>query len=286
MSDVAQSREALDHFRSKYDTPYSIADLTATVCALCGVRTPDVCASVPIPAVVDQGDKLMGGVGKTEKVLLFCADAMGEHQRTHFPEVFARIEKCAGMGFLSTSVMPSVTPVCYGSIFTGAAPCCHGIEKYEKPILKVETLFDVFAEAGKNVAICSYNTCSIDTIFRGRKVDYYSFTSDEKTFACAMDLLKNSDYDLIICYMYDYDHTMHLTGPFSDAAAVQASLAADRFTAFAEEMDKSWKNFNRALVFVPDHGGHAADESHGTHGMDIPEDMLVNHYYRIREAAK
>ena len=286
MSQTARSREVFDFFRKKYDTPYSIADLTATVCELCGVTPPEECAGTPIAAVVDQGDKLMGGIGKTQKVLLFCADAMGEAQRQVFKDAFARIEKTASFRFLSTSVMPSVTPVCYGTIFSGAAPCVHGIEKYEKVLLSVDTLFDAFARAGKNVAICAYNNCSIDVIFRKRNADYYSFRGDEGTFRCAMDLMERSDYDLIVCYMNDYDHTMHATGPFSDEAGAQAELAADRYEAFAKQADLFWAQYNRAVVFVPDHGGHLVNESNGAHGTDTPEDMLVNHFYRIKPGGK
>ncbi len=282
MSDIARSKEVFDTFRKKYDTPYSIADLTATVCELCGVKAPEQCGGTPIAAVVDQGDKLMNGIGKTEKVLLFCADAMGEHQRKNFPGIFERIEKVSSFRFLSTSVMPSVTPVCYGTIFSGAAPCVHGIEKYEKVVLKVDTLFDAFARAGKNVAICAYNNCSIDVIFRQRNVDYYSFRTDEGSFRCAMDLMERSDYDLIVCYMNDYDHTMHATGPFSKEAEEEANKAADRYTAFTQQADKCWEKYNRAVVFVPDHGGHLVNESNGAHGTDTPEDMLVNHFYRIK----
>ena len=284
MTDIERSKEVFDQFRTQYNTPYSIADLTATVCTLCGVELPQQCAGTPIPSVIDQGDKLMDGVGKTQKVLLFCADALGENQRQYFKDDFARIEKIAGFRILSTSVMPSVTPVCYGSIFSGAAPCVHGIQKYEKPVLKVDTLFDAFARAGKNVAICAINSCSIDMIFRGRNVDYYSFRTDEGSFQCAMKLVAESDYDLIVCYMTDYDHQMHHHGPFSAECVEQAKLAADRFSAFAAQMDQHWKSYNRALVFVPDHGGHPVDETHGAHGENIPEDMLVNHYYRICEA--
>lgn len=283
MNDIERSKEVFDQFRKQYNTPYSIGDLTATICTLCGVDLPEQCAGTPIPAVVDQGDKLMNGVGKTEKVLLFCADALGENQRNHFPEDFARIEKKAGFRFLSTSVMPSVTPVCYGTIFSGAAPCVHGIQKYEKPVLKVDTMFDAFARAGKNVAICACNNCSIDTIFRNRNVDYYSFRTDAASFNCAMKLIAESDYDLIVCYMTDYDANMHHHGPYSAEATAQAKLAADRFVAFAEQMDEHWKKYNRVLTFVPDHGGHPVDEVHGAHGENIPEDMLVNHYYRVCE---
>ena len=96
MTDIERSKEVLDQFRTQYNTPYSIGDLTATVCTLCGVELPQQCAGIPIPSVIDQGDKLMDGVGKTQKVLLFCADALGENQRQYFKEDFARIEKIAG----------------------------------------------------------------------------------------------------------------------------------------------------------------------------------------------
>ena len=284
MSNIEQSKAVFDGFRKNFNTPYSIADLTATVCTLCGVEMPNECAGTPVAPVIDQSDKLMDGVGKTQKVVLFCADALGEYQRNHFKDDFERIDKCAGFRILSTAVMPSVTPVCYGTIFSGAAPCVHGIEKYEKPVLTVDTMFDAFARAGKNVAIVSCNNCSIDMIFRKRDVDYFSFRTDEASFDFSMKLIEEDYYDIIICYMTKYDSMMHKSGPFSPECTEQAKLAADRFCAFAGKLDECWKKYNRALVFVPDHGGHYVDEKRGGHGSDLPEDMLVNHYYRICEA--
>ena len=286
------SRDALDALRKQYQCRYSIADLTPTICHLFGVPEPAECGGIVIPEIADQADKLMDGEGKTERAVLFCADALGEAQRQHFPDDFARIEKTAGFRVKSVSVMPSVTPVCYGSIFTGASPSVHGIQQYEKPVLEVETLFDVFSKAGKNVAILSCNGCSIDMIFRKRRVDYYSYHSnrageltgaDQKAFERTLELIRNDEYDLMLCYMTNYDHQMHLHGPFSAEAAEQAHLAAARFEALKEEMDRSWKQYNRVLVFVPDHGGHSTDETHGGHGSDLPDDMIVNHYYRISE---
>ena len=286
-----ESREALDALREQYQCPYSIADLTPTVCHLFGVPEPAECGGIVIPEIAGLADKLMGGNGKTERAVLFCADAMGENQRQHFPEDFAGIEKIAGSRIKSVSVIPSVTPVCYGSIFSGAAPCVHGILEYKKPVLKVETLFDAFPKAGKNVAILSCNDCSIDRLFRGRKVDYYSFHAnrpgeltgaDRKAYEMTLELIGKDEYDLIVCYMADHDHQMHLHGPFSPEAAEQAHLAAERFRGLAEAIDIYWAKYNRMLAFVPDHGGHYTDETHGGHGSDLQEDMIVNHYYRIR----
>lgn len=286
MADNFQSKEVFDSFRKKYNTSYCIADLTPTICELCGVPPPADCGADAIAAVVDQGDKLMDGTGKTQRVLLFCADAMGEHQKNFYKEEFEQIEKVSSFGFLSTAVMPSVTPVCYGSIFSGAAPCVHGIEKYEKVLLKADTLFDAFARAGKNVAICAYNDCSIDVIFRKKKVDYYSFRTDEGAFDCAMELMKKDAYDLIVCYMTKYDSAMHHHGPFSAEAAAEAKKAAERYVAFTQKADEYWEKYNRAVVFVPDHGGHLVNENNGAHGTDTAEDMLVNHYYRVKQGRK
>lgn len=273
----------LNSFKEKYDRHYSIGDLTPTICAAFNVSEPSSCGAVAIAPIVDQIARTMGE-GKMERAVLFCCDAMGEHQRDHFPEVFNRIEKVAPFRIPSVAVMPSVTPVCYGTIFSGAAPCVHGIQKYEKPVLKVETLFDVMAKANKNVAIVSYNNCSIDTIFRCRNVDYYSFRTDKQCFDCTLELIEKNQYDLIISYMTDYDAKQHKTGCFSPECTEQAYLAADRFEQLAVAIDTHYKNQNRMLVFVPDHGGHVVSENCGTHGFDIPEDMLVSHYYRLQEA--
>lgn len=292
----ADSRDTLDALRKQYQRLYSIADLAPTVCHLFGVTEPKDSGGIVIPEIADQADKLMGGEGENERAVLFCADAMGENQRQHFPDDFALIEKTAGFRIKSVSVIPSVTPACYGSIFSGAAPCVHGIQKYEKTVLQVETLFDVFPRAGKNVAVVCCNNCSIDRILRGRDVDYYSFhgektgsadnalqRADRKAYELTLELIAKDEYDLIVCYMADYDHQMHYLGPFSPEAAAQAHLAAKRFKALQEAMDKYWKKYNRTLVFVPDHGGHYTDETHGGHGSDLPDDMLVSHYYRISE---
>lgn len=277
-----KSAQVLNEFRKKYNCSYSIGDLAPTLCELFNVEEPAACGAVAVAPVVDQVARTMGEKAM-EKAVLFCCDAMGEHQREHYPEVFERIEKIAPFRIPSVAVMPSVTPVCYGTIFSGAAPCVHGIEKYEKPVLEVDTVFDRFAQAGKNVAVVAVNSCSIDMIFRKRNVDYYSFRSDQQSFDCTLELIEKNSYDLIISYMTGYDAFQHKTGCFSPECTEQAYLAADRFEKLAEVMDKFYSDKNRMLVFVPDHGGHLVEENRGTHGFDIPEDMLVSHYYRLRE---
>ena len=288
----SESSSVFDALRRQYRRAHTIADLTPTVCRLFGVPEPEECAGEVISAVADQADKLMEGEGLTERGVLFCADALGDVQREHFPADFAAIERVAGFRIPSISMKPSVTPVCYASIFSGAAPCAHGIMKYEKPVLGVDTLFDAFARAGRRVAILSVCNCSIDTIFRRRAVDYYSFHTQRPGDYTAADQLAvdftrrfiaEDSYDLIVCYMTNYDHQMHHHGPYSPETTEQAHLAAERFAAIHEAMEGGWSGYNRLLAFVPDHGGHATDETHGGHGTELDDDMLLSHYYRIDE---
>ena len=54
MSNIEQSKAVFDGFRKNFNTPYCIADLTATVCTLCGVEMPNECAGTPVAPVIDQ----------------------------------------------------------------------------------------------------------------------------------------------------------------------------------------------------------------------------------------
>lgn len=150
MTESEISAAELDEFRKQYGIQYSIGDFTPTVCALSGVRVPKQSGGIPSESVLGFASKELNG-GKIEKMLLFCPDAIGDVQCKRFPEIFAGVEKLSDVFLPGVSVMQCVTPVCYATIFSGASPSVHGIRTYEKPVLKIETLFDILAEAGKNI---------------------------------------------------------------------------------------------------------------------------------------
>ena len=70
------SREELQSYEQLYRVDHSIGDLTPTVCALHGLTPPETCGGVEIASVVDQAQRLMDGMGKNEKTLIFCPDAV------------------------------------------------------------------------------------------------------------------------------------------------------------------------------------------------------------------
>jgi len=170
-------------------------------------------------------------------------------------------------------------------MFTGAAPEDHGITKYEKPILQCDTVFDVLARAGKRVAIVAVRGSSIDTIFRGRNIDYFSEDYDLQVTDRAEQLISDDRHDVVLAYVQEYDDTLHRTTPFSPEAlqAMRNNVAA--FDRLASTVDHAWSRYNTAVLFCPDHGGHVdPNTGRGTHGAALPEDIEVVHFFGLRRA--
>jgi hypothetical protein len=180
------------------------------------------------------------------------------------------------------SVVPPVTPVCFSTMFTGQPPATHGIRTYEKPILTCETLFDRLLGAGKRVAIVAVRDSSIDRLFRERAIDYFSEEYDPDVTERTLQLIAANEHELLLAYHQEYDDTLHRTTPRHPDAieAMQRHVAS--FVRLAEAVEVAWGSRNRLLGFVPDHGGHIDPVTGtGTHGIDTPEDMDVQHFYGV-----
>ena len=134
-------------------------------------------------------------------------------------------------------------------MFTGAAPNEHGITKYEKPVLQCDTVFDALARAGKRVAIVAVKGSSIDTIFRGRDVEYFSEEYDPQVTSRTEALIEEDIHDVILAYLQEYDDTLHRTTPFSlDALqALRNNIAA--FNRLSTIVHKEWARYDRAILF-------------------------------------
>ena len=69
-------------------------------------------------------------------------------------------------------------------------------------------------------------------------------------------------------------------------AAAALTTAVEYFEHLVADVDQYWKKHPRAVIWTPDHGNHAINDSQSAHGKNIPEDMLVDHYYRLRAAGE
>ena len=274
------------NFPEKLSDFKCVTALTPTICTLANVRIPAQCTEPPLEAVLNEAEKILPAGDKVEKIFLYAPDAVGIHIWERHPEHLKRVQEVAPVRIPVKTVMPSVTPVCFGSMFSGATPDIHGIQKYEKPVLTVETIFNVFPEDNHPTLISSVNNCTIDCIFRRRPITYISNQEDEQVLAYTKLALQNFNYDLVVNYSTGYDKNTHAFGPFSEEALKAFYYNVDSFVSIASWLDTLWKDYNRLLVFCPDHGAHATSDNHGGHGTDMPEDLYIYHFYSIKKKGK
>lgn len=263
----------------------TIQSLTPTVCRLMGIPNPDHSSPVYLQEIVTYANGILQST-PISKCFIFCPDAIGnhiyKHDRIHFENIF----QIASLPVFLSAVCPTVTPVNFASMFTGADPSIHGIQKYHKPVLKLSTIFDSLVAQKRRVAIVAVAKSSIDTIFRERAVDYFSESYDNEVLMRCLSLIENNSHDFIVAYQQEYDDILHKNNVFSDKAIMAVKNHISAFTQISKQMDKYWNANNRLLAFSPDHGAHNINPDQGTHGDDIPEDKEVYHFYSIRKGVK
>lgn len=270
---------------SPVDARPSIASVAPTLCRLCGVSVPFDCGTPPLDAVLGLAVGTLG-TEPVRRCLVFAPDAFGSQLGPARPDLFDRVAAVAPLVVPLRSIDPPWTPVCFASMFTGAAPERHGIRRYEKPVLSIDTVFDAFARAGRRVAIVAVHDSSIDRIFRGRALDYFSEKYDPWVTEKALSLVAADRHDLIVAYHQEYDDVMHATGPLAPRALRGARNHVEAFTDLAAAFDAAWERYPRALVFAPDHGAHPDPATGGgAHGTDADADMDLAHYWAVRSGA-
>jgi hypothetical protein len=259
----------------------TIASLTPTVCETMQIEPPIICEAYAIREVVE-AIRVNKGIDRIEKCLVFCPDAIGFHVNREFPDLIEEVAASTDVTVALNSVFPPKTPVCFTSMFTGALPEVHGIREYIKPVLKCDTLFDALVRAEKKVAILAIEHSSLELIFRAREMNYFAGNNDQQVTEKCIELLEQDELDFIVAYQQQYDDTLHQLNHYCVEAQNAIKNHVQAFIEIMAAWNKYWKDYNRLLIFAPDHGAHYdADLGHSNHGDDIPEDMQVLHYYKF-----
>jgi hypothetical protein len=226
-------------------------------------------------------DKVFGGE-RADRLVMYNPDAIAQWIYEKYPEYLERVKKNSDKEIYLASVMPSVTPVCFGTMYTGAQPCVHGIQKYEKPVIRIDTLFDRAIAAGKRIALITYGKCSLSRIYLERDIDYYHFEEDgiEAVNAKAAEVILRDEHDIIVIYNGNYDAVMHKHGPESTQALAELRVNDHIFGMISDLIKDNWKHHNTLVGFAMDHGCHEIDGGCGSHGLDMPEDINIVHLYK------
>ncbi len=254
-----------------------ITQTAATVAALMGFSMPQG-ADAPNETVLAAAGRYFGE-DRAERVLLYNPDAIALWLYQAYTPLFTPVICQTQMALPVRSVMPSVTPVCFASMYTGLLPEGHGIKAYQKPVLRVPTLFDAALAAGKRAIIISTRGDSISEIFKEREMDYIFCDSAEECNARATQVIGADRHELIVVYNGNYDSTMHKNGPEAEASLAALRHNADSFESLARQAGQVWQGRRYVTAFLPDHGCHEIDGGCGSHGLDMPEDMDIIHFY-------
>jgi len=191
----------------------SLDTLCAALAEIIGVEPPKQAAKAN-EALVNYANEKLGGE-KADRIFMYNPDAVAQWIVEKYPDFITMVTSRCELSLPMRSPMPSVTPVCFGTMYTGAQPEVHGIQKYEKPVIKIDTLFDALVRGGKKVAIVAGSPrCSLANIFLEREaVDYYIMANVEEVNAKAAELIIEDKHDFILAYNGNFDATRHRTAP-------------------------------------------------------------------------
>ncbi len=267
------------------DNKSKITQVAATVAELMGIDSPKNSAKAN-SMILNKAMSSLGESGVYERVLIYNPDAIATWLYDKYGDLFLPVIENSDVLISMESVMPSVTPVCFASMYCGVEPKVHGILKYEKPVLKSDTLFDRAITDGKRCAIVSEVGASISKIFLERNMDYYIYETIDEVNSKANELIKEDKYDIIVVYNGNYDSTMHKFGPESKEALEVLKRNSADFAELVTTARNVWKKYNTFYGYCPDHGCHEIDGNCGSHGLDMDEDMNVIHAYGWWTAGK
>ena len=202
-----------------YDRDFFTDSLTGLCAALCekaGVAPPANAAPASKPLLDELSERY--GDFAADRVLIYNPDAVGDWVMDKYADKLQNSLSLAPIRHRFVTVFPPKTPVCFASMYTGAQPETHGILRYEKPVVTIDSIFDAFIRAGKKPCIVSVKNQSMDRIFRGRDMDYFSEKYDDEVVERALELIKEDKYDLLCVYNERYDDAIHVTHPTSRKA--------------------------------------------------------------------
>lgn len=227
--------------------------------------------------------KTKTGKNTVDKLLIFNPDAIGEEFfKRYETKIFSPLTERADLQVKFLTAVPPKTPVCFATMFTGASPEVHGIRHYEKPVLKIDTLFDAWARAGKKVALVSKGGQSIPRIFAERNIDYFITSCDAESVEKGIELIASDKYDIIEVYNQEYDDMLHVTHPRSYFCLKAAKHYVNSYVKLYDAVKTYWKDYTSLITFSPDHGAHRIGKIFlGTHGSEIPSDMNIVHFFSV-----
>lgn len=169
------------------------------------------------------------------------------------------------------AVMPTITPVNFATMLTGAEQDVHRIQTRDEQ-MQCETLFDVLGAHGKRGAAYGQEPCTMGKMIVpvaqiGRRLPRYE---DDQIVDTLLDSAAQDRPEFIITQLVTTDDVFHKFGPSSPEVVPYLHETDVRLKRLVEEL----RGMDYAILILSDHGQHDGQER-GTHGSDCDEDSLV-----------
>ncbi len=243
--------------------------IAPTVCRVLGVRPPSSAESPPLGEVVET-------MGPTERLAVVVLDAFGvstwEAARGAAPSFDALASRHLGA---ISSVMPTITPVNFATMLTGAHPERHMIRERTQP-LGLETVFHVLRERGRTSATAARALSSLGILISplADRPGIAESNTDEEVTEIAVEALRGRA-DLLWVQLLDIDDAGHLHGPLSPEGMEAVREADGNLRRIAEAAHRE----GYGLIALADHGQHTRTGEDGNpkgwHGTEREEDVRV-----------
>jgi predicted AlkP superfamily pyrophosphatase or phosphodiesterase len=257
-------------FNNKPIQTYPMQSVAPTVAAV---------LSIPSPASAEAGyiEKTVVDLKGVKGVAVLAIDALGYEIFNHFKDCMPCLKSIFENNSATIrSIMPSITPVNFSCMVTGASQEVHKVKSLFSNI-ECETLFQVLRKNGMKSAGLGRKGYTGHELM-GRYADYSTegkAESDEEVEKIFNDYLKTEKPEFIIVQYGATDDQFHKYGPYSDKAR-DAVIKADLWLSRCID---NLKSEGYGIMILADHGQHNNDDkdSHllGVHGGSTDEDCIV-----------
>jgi predicted AlkP superfamily pyrophosphatase or phosphodiesterase len=249
---------------------YPMQAVAPTVAEVLGLDRPDTMEADSIACVVDD-------LSVVKRVAVLGIDAWGlkqfEHWRERMPFVGSLVEKRFAT---LRSILPSVTPVNFGCMVTGAEVVVHGARTRDDTFT-CPSLFSLLREAGRKSAGLGRAGYTGDGLL-GRHAELSAqdmAETDKDVEDIFVDMVAHELPDFAIVQLGGTDDVFHGYGPYS-AEAGDALAEADAWVRRCTDM---LLTEGYGVLILADHGQSPVDgaegELRGSHGTGSDADSLV-----------
>lgn len=242
--------------------------LAPTVCDVLEVRSPKSAVGAPVQMITET---LMG----SPRLLVVVIDAFGASTWEAARELTPNFNSLARIHQTRfKSVMPSITPVNFATMLTGAGPETHKIRDRTQE-LRCETIFEILREVEKVSATAARALSSLGILISpfADKPGLASSNTDIEVTEIAIQATQEK-VDLLWVHLLDVDDAGHSFGPQSDESLAAVGNADRNLGKILQHASSN----GYSVIVLADHGQHTVVRDgviQGTHGTDMFEDTIV-----------